>query len=160
MPDLKVRDMVKWTDPEGDEFPGTITAIDDDGLVHLKVMFGMESARADELTYIDGALTDADRAEFTALNLVAHSILRENKEDGTPPCWLTMSAEAKEAAREAARAFIDAAQGMGFGTMPLVTAEKLASQFLDADKIKMFSMAEESFKVRRAMGEPSAFFAN
>lgn len=102
-------------------------------------------------------LTDEERQELTAFNLVAHSIVREK--DGIPPTWLCMSPEAKESAREEARAFIDDAQGMGFGTMPLVTAEKLAGRFLTDDKVQAFIDAESHYKAERVNGNPRAYFA-
>ncbi len=159
--DLKVGDMVKWTDPEDDrgsaESPGTVTAIDANGLIHIHIDGGKMEVLAHDVTYIDGALTAEDRAELTAFNLVAHSIMREKP--GIPPCWLTASAEAKEAAREEARLFIDQGAGMGFGAMTLEMAERKAGAILGADKVKAFTQAEELYKVRRALGNPRAFFA-
>ena len=46
-------------------------------------------------------LTAEEQAEFTAVNLVAHNVLREQKE-ARQPCWLCMSDEAKQDARQKA----------------------------------------------------------
>lgn len=54
-------------------------------------------------------LTDEERAEFTAVNFLAHNVLRNQSTD-KQPCWLCMSDEAKQSAREQAVAWFNGAQ--------------------------------------------------
>lgn len=46
-------------------------------------------------------LTTEEQAEFTPLNFIAHNVLREQS-SAKQPCWLCMSNEAKQEARQKA----------------------------------------------------------
>jgi hypothetical protein len=103
-------------------------------------------------------LTAEDRAELTAFNLLVHSLMRETSEE-IQPCWLAMSPEARAEGREAGRLFVDKHSGMGFGTMPLETAERITIEAFDSSLVEKFIEAEAEYKRLRAEGNPRAFFA-
>jgi len=50
-------------------------------------------------------LTAEEQAEFTCVNLIAHNVMRDEakrKRDEVLPCWLCMSVEARQEARQMA----------------------------------------------------------
>ncbi len=105
-------------------------------------------------------LTPEEEAVLTPFNAVAFDMLRaEYAEKNTcPPCWLCMSTEAREEAREKTRFFLQFKVGpLG---MSMEDAEALAQRALGGSEVvSRWREAELAFKRMRAEGNPRAWFA-
>lgn len=110
-------------------------------------------------------LTEAETREFTAYNLVTFDLMMvEAKAAGTiPPCWLTLSDEAKQAAKEKVAKRMSAALGV-IVPLSVERAEEIANNpngFAGTvvDKVVAWKETETEYKARREAGDPLAFFA-
>lgn len=107
-------------------------------------------------------LTPEEEAELNPVNALAFDLVRvKSQKDGTiPPCWLCMSAEAKEEARQA---IYDQMQYIspnitGWNEFNVNAVAKNNPQVLG--KVNLWKQAEAAMKEQREAGNPHAFFAN
>lgn len=106
-------------------------------------------------------LTADERKEFTAVNLIAHNILRDSSE-ARQPCWLCMSKEAKQEARQMAADWFNKA---GRPLVPVRVSDECSlrqfeNQITDAAAplMQQWIDAEARYKELRAENNPQAFF--
>lgn len=109
-------------------------------------------------------LTIEERAEFTAVNLVAHNVIRDQSEK-KQPYWLCMSDEAKDMARG------EAAKWFNYHKMPVIPIQvdneynlSLFEKILKPAAQPMMQQwvnAEAEYKrLRVEENDPTAFFAD
>ena len=108
-------------------------------------------------------LTLQEQEEFTAVNMLAHNVLREQS-TAKQPCWLCMSNEAKEEARILAASWFN---GNKYPIAPVRTdSERSLAQFerqiapILADMLQQWVDAEAEYKrLRVEEHNPVAYFA-
>jgi hypothetical protein len=103
-------------------------------------------------------LTDAEKQEFTLVNLAAYDLhrVKSKQEDSIPPCWLCMSENAKTRVRQELFQTLKK-PGMEFTEE---TLERAMQGVPGAQsKLDAWIEAETLYKQYRAEGNPRAFFA-
>jgi len=105
-------------------------------------------------------LTIEEEAEFTPLNAVAYDLYRKNcqEKDMIPVCWLCISNQAKDEARDALYEWLGKEVPR---TQPYTyeTASKLINKIETDDMINLWKAAENKYKQYRLDGNPKAYFA-
>ena len=108
-------------------------------------------------------LTEQEQKEFTAVNMLAHTVLRDQN-TAKQPCWLCMSNEAKEDARKLSASWFNGAKRP---IIPVRTDSEVSlAQFerqvapILADMMQQWVDAEAEYKrLRVEEHNPVAYFA-
>lgn len=104
-------------------------------------------------------LTTEELAEFTPLNAAAFDLIRTRAQEKNivPPCWLCMSDEAKDQARQD---LVDYFNTNGHScTLGNLTQTINHTANSVSPMIESWKQAELSYKAHRESGNPQAYFA-
>jgi len=104
-------------------------------------------------------LTSEEKVEFTALNYLAYTLIRENgkKTDTAQPCWLCLCKEAKE------NAVLDAIKYLNDNVSRIFPFDKVSAEHYANEAIghmlPQWEEAEAKYKELREEGNPRAYFS-
>lgn len=107
-------------------------------------------------------ITQTQQSEFNCVNLLAHTMLREQSKPKIAPCWLCTSDEAKDEGRQlAAKWFNDNANPIfpvNTSELGLVSFERQLEPMMKPMMKQWIDMETHFEKLRTEENNPKAFF--